>query len=66
MPGTKPRDGFSDGNDPSRTLPHFPPPLTAAGASPVTSCPSPPGMGLFLCIRQLWLPACQDAAVWPP
>lgn len=33
---------------------------------PVASCPSPLGMGLFLCIRQLWLPACQDAAVWPP
>lgn len=33
---------------------------------PVASCPSPPGMGLFLYIRQLWLPACQDAEVWPP
>lgn len=33
---------------------------------PVASCPSPPGMGLFLCIQQLWLPACQDAEVWPP
>lgn len=33
---------------------------------PVASCPSPLGMDLFLCIRQLWLPACQGAAVWPP
>lgn len=33
---------------------------------PVASCPSPPGMGLFLCRQQLWLPACLDAVVWLP
>lgn len=33
---------------------------------PAASCPSPPGTGLFLCTRQLWSPACQDAAAWPP
>lgn len=33
---------------------------------PVASCPSPPGMGLFLYRQQLWLPACLDAVVWLP
>lgn len=33
---------------------------------PVASCPFPLGTGLFLCTPQLWSPACQDAAVWPP
>lgn len=61
--------GFSDGNGPQRILLLIPPlshGCWASGALPVASCPSPPGMGLFLCIRQLWLPAYQDAAVWPP
>lgn len=33
---------------------------------PVASCPSLPGMGLFLYRQQLWLPACLDAEVWLP
>ena len=64
---TQPLGGSSHGNASWRTLfsslSHS---YWAPRASPVASCPSPQGMGLFLCRRRLWLPACQDAAVWPP
>lgn len=62
-------DGVSEVTGLQRVLPLFPPPVqgcSASGSLPVASCPSPLGMGLFLCTRQLWLPACRDAAVWPP